>query len=820
MQLISAVSVKARGCVHPNRAYDARPAGRNRVGLFYHLRRRDGGKRLPVSSDEDDEQRDPGSPWIAVPQRWSAETWERIARLRVRFARVRAAGRALVRRILPNESQHLFALTLAVGMVCGLVAVAFHLAIRAAERLLIERALHAEGSMWMFWTVLTPSLGGLLAGAALTWIVPGARGSGIPQVKQAFAVDGGRVRFRDALGKFIIGSVQIGSGASLGREGPTVQICAGATSLLARATSLPPKQMRRLTPVGVAAGIAAAFNAPIAAVTFTIEEVVGTLDQAVLSGVVVAAALAAVIERGLLGVHPVIEVDQAYGLDHASSLPLFAVLGIAAAFISVAFTDSLLRLRLRFRRIRVIPSWTHPGVGGLVTGVLAVGMLHLAGTTGVTGGGYDTLGRALAGQLGVRALLALCVIKLVATVFSYSSGGAGGIFAPSLFVGAMLGGAVGHLDVLLLGHESRQLGAFALVGMGAVFAGVIRAPITSVLIIFEMTGGYGLVLPLMLANMTSYVIARRLRPVAIYEALLAQDGVVLPHAATSPHPLEVLQVADAMVRDVVTLRVDETIADGVARVADRTFSRAPVVDVNGSPIGVVGVAQLRSAIDSTSAISTLLQPGHVIRSDAPLLRAIVRMNELSTRQLLVVDAASEARLVGILAMSDVVHAHARAAPNSLRSGGMQRRAPRLELAAGALKVAPVEVGRSTKLQELAGLLRDGAAEAFLVRQGANEFGVLLQEHVLEFALDESLKGIVIAADLARPAPTVPDGAGFSALVEALHNGDREAVVVVDDQTGKPVGIVSRNNLARALLDWYASRPSLLEDGTESATVSE
>lgn len=462
----------------------------------------------------------------------TAAVW--VEELRVLVAARMLAIKGLLRRSLEDEARHLFLLTLVVGLVCGLVAVSFHLAIQAAEGLLIQRALHAPGDSWMFWTILSPTIGGLCAGAALTWLTPGARGSGIPQVKRAFAIEGGRVRFRDAVGKFIIASLQIGSGASLGREGPTVQICAGATSLLARATSLAPRNMRRLTPVGVAAGIAAAFNAPIAAVTFTIEEIVGTLDQAVLSGVVVAAALAAVIERGILGVHPVIEVAQNYGLDHASSLPLYLMLGLSAAVVSVAFTDSLLWLRAWFRGLRKLPSWMHPGVGGLVTGVLAVLVLHFLGTEGVNGGGYQTLGLALAGKLGLRALVVLCAVKLAATVFSYSSGGAGGIFAPSLFVGAMLGGALGHLDVAILRHEPSQLGAFALVGMGAVFAGVIRAPITSVLIIFEMTGGYGLVLPLMLANMTSYMIARRWRPVPIYEALLAQDGVVLPHAGAKP----------------------------------------------------------------------------------------------------------------------------------------------------------------------------------------------------------------------------------------------------------------------------------------------
>jgi CIC family chloride channel protein len=282
-----------------------------------------------------------------------ATSWAgRLSRLRSRLSSFRLTARAWLYRHLPNESQHLFALTLAVGLVCGFAAVAFHLSIRAAEGLLIERALKTPGPNWMLWTLLSPTLGGLFAGAALTWIVPGARGSGIPQVKQAFATAGGRVRFRDATGKFVIAALQIGSGASLGREGPTVQICAGAASMLARATSLPPRSMRRLTPVGVAAGIAAAFNAPIAAVTFTIEEIVGALDHTMLSGIVVAAALAAVIERSILGVHPVIEVAQSYGLDHASSLVIYALLGVAAAVVSIAFTEGLLELRRRFRDFR------------------------------------------------------------------------------------------------------------------------------------------------------------------------------------------------------------------------------------------------------------------------------------------------------------------------------------------------------------------------------------------------------------------------------------------------------------------------------------
>jgi len=437
------------------------------------------------------------------------------------------ARRALMQTQVLGGPHHLFVLTLLVGVVCGAVAVAFHLAIHWTEAHFIERALRIPGPGWILWTLLTPTLGGLLAGAGLTFLVPGARGSGIPQVKAAYVHAGGRVNIRDAIGKFLIGALQIGSGASLGREGPTVQICAGATTWLAQLTALPERHMRRLTAVGVAAGIAAAFNAPIAAVTFTIEEFVGTLDNTVLSGVVVAAALAAMIERSVLGVHPIIEVPYAYGLEHPSSLLVYSCMGVGAALVAVAFTDALLKLRLVFRRATLLPQWMQPSVGGLVTGGCAVLMMSTVQLTGITGGGYVTLGRALAGELGLRTLLSLCALKLMATTFSYSSGGAGGIFAPSLFMGAMLGGAFGYCDIALFGADHTQLGAFALVGMGAVFAGVVRAPMTSVLIIVEMTGGYGLVLPLMVANMTAYVLACRVRPLGVYEALLQQDGVSL-----------------------------------------------------------------------------------------------------------------------------------------------------------------------------------------------------------------------------------------------------------------------------------------------------
>jgi CIC family chloride channel protein len=450
-----------------------------------------------------------------------------------RLARIRAW---LARRV-PGERQRLLALTIVSGGLCGLAAVAFHVSVGWLEALWIEPATHAPGHAWIWWTILAPALGGAAAGLGLVYLVPAAAGSGIPQVKVAYYRRFGFISFRETAGKFLLCVVQLGSGASLGVEGPTVHICSGVSSMLARAFRLSPENRRRMTSVGMAAGIAAAFNAPIAAVTFTLEELIGSLDQTMLSGVIVAAALAAVVEHSTpgFGSAPLFHIQRSYTLGNASSLVWYALLGVLAAVVSVAFTDSLLWLRLQFRRLKRVPKWVQPAIGGAAAGSFAVVALVFLHLNGIAGDSYKTLTMALMGGLPLTAMLVLCVLKLAATVSSYSSGGSGGIFAPALFMGGMLGGAVGYIDVTVFHHPADSIGAFAVVGMGAAFAGIIRAPMTSVLIIFEMTGGYGLVLPLMIANMTAFALARTWRHTPIYEALLEQDGIYLPGGG---HPLE------------------------------------------------------------------------------------------------------------------------------------------------------------------------------------------------------------------------------------------------------------------------------------------
>ncbi|MEO7109220.1 MAG: chloride channel protein [Polyangiaceae bacterium] len=565
-------------------------------------------------------------------------------------------------RFAPSETQRLYAITLLIGALSGLAAVAFHLTIMLLERLLVDRAMNAPNHSWIAWTIFTPTAGAVVCGLLMTFVVRNARGSGVPQVKVAFAAKNGRVRLRDAIGKFFISALQIGSGSSLGREGPTVQICAGIASTLGRVARVSPKNLRRLLPVGTAAGIAAAFNAPIAAVTFTIEEVVGKLDQAMLSGVIIAAALAAVIERSALGVHPIFAIPQSYELGHASSLLVYGVLGIAAALVSILFTDFLLALRGRLKDSRV-PEWVRPGIGGVVTGGLAVVAWWALHSRGVTGGGYDTLGIALAGRLTVRVMLVLCAMKIIATVFSYASGGSGGLFAPALFIGGMLGGAFGSVDAFLFpSHASDPIGAFALVGMGAVFSGVIRAPMTSVLIIIEMTGGYSLILPLMIANMTAYALARARRPMSIYEALLAQDGIHLEGAGTMD-VLEGMQLRRLVNRTIPfrSFRLTTSAAEMLSSMAEEPKQNVfPVLDGTERVVGVISTHEVSSpksapADDPNATAAARMRPPPNVSLDDDLRSALDAMMTNGLSQLPIVD--EHGKCVALVSEADIATAY-------------------------------------------------------------------------------------------------------------------------------------------------------------------
>jgi chloride channel protein, CIC family len=423
-----------------------------------------------------------------------------------------------------HKDKILLLLALVVSAVVGLVVVAFVALTERLGRVLLEAdAAHR---------FLSPLLGALIGGWLLFNFFPEARGSGIPQTRVALVLAKGVIGLRTVFGKFICSALALGSGIALGREGPSVHIGAGIASAAGRRLGLVEEDLRSLIPVGSAAAVAAAFNTPLAAVLFTLEEILADLHARVVGSVVIGAATSWIVLRLLLGDEPLFHVP-AYQLVHPLEFAAYAVLGVLGGLVSTGFVKALLWQRAAFMKVPRRWSPFTPAAGGLVVGLLALWV------PGVLGVGYNLVSDALNGQMALKMMLLLLVLKLVATTSCYASGNAGGIFGPSLFIGAMLGGALGQVVHAAFPDHTGNAGAYALVGMGAAFAGIVRTPMTSVIMIFEVTRDYTIIVPLMIANLCSYVLAKRLQRIPIYEALSRQDGIIMPSADHRPAPLTV-----------------------------------------------------------------------------------------------------------------------------------------------------------------------------------------------------------------------------------------------------------------------------------------
>src|SRR5215468_209970 len=426
---------------------------------------------------------------------------------------------------IQREDQVFLVLALIIGALVGATVVAF---ILLTQRFGARIYAGHQGSPRL--RLLIPIVGALSMGYLLFRFFPYARGSGVPQTKAALYARDGYISFKTVFGKFFCTSATLASGIPLGREGPAVQVGAGIASVLGRKLGLRPEKVKALIPVGAAAAVAAAFNTPLAAVLFALEEVVGDLHAPVLGSVVLASATSWAVMRLLLGNDPVFKVPE-YQLSHPVELLAYAVLGVAGGLVSAAFSRLLLWLRKKFLQFPSKTRWFQPVAGGLVVGMMGWFVPQLLGV------GYMHVGDALNGDLALRFMILLLVLKFFAVVVSYSSGNAGGIFGPSLFLGAMLGGIVGNVAHSILPAYVAKSGPYALVGMGAAFAGIVRAPMTSVVMIFEITRDYAVIVPLMIATLVSYFVASKLHNEPIYDLLAHQDGTHLPTPARAGVPV-------------------------------------------------------------------------------------------------------------------------------------------------------------------------------------------------------------------------------------------------------------------------------------------
>jgi len=545
-----------------------------------------------------------------------------------------------------REGQIFLVLALVIGALTGSAVVAF---ILLTERMGM-RLYPVGGAPWR--RVLFPVVGSLGIGYLLYRYFPDARGSGVPQTKAALYAREGRITLRTVLGKFFCTSATLASGIPLGREGPSVQVGAGIGSVLGRLLGLRSEQVKNLIPVGAAAAIAAAFNTPLAAVLFALEEIVGDLNAPVMGAVVLASATAWMVLRVLLGNHPLFKVPQ-YELVHPAEFAVYAVLGVADGLVSAAFTKLLLGMRARFLRFPQKTVWFQPVVGGLLVGLVGWFVPQVLGV------GYGYVGDALNGNMAFKMMLLLVVLKLLTVTTSYASGNAGGIFGPALFIGAMLGGTVGTVAHHLFPAYTATPGAYALVGMGAAFAGIVRAPMTSVLMIFEMTQDYAVIVPLMIANLVSLFIASRLQHEPIYEALAVQDGIHLPSAKTRQRSGQ-RQVVRIMRTAGQLLPAETTVREALDRVRSSEFQTWLVTDRRGV-VGVINLSWLEremaeGADKKLGELVDALAFPHV-HPDQGLDLALERMGTNQIEILPVVNRADMHKLEGIVTLRDVLDAY-------------------------------------------------------------------------------------------------------------------------------------------------------------------
>ncbi|PWH15976.1 MAG: chloride channel protein [Anaerolineae bacterium] len=545
---------------------------------------------------------------------------------------------------LKAESPRIGGLAALVGLASGAGIWLFKVAIEGLRQVLF-------GSVSGGWVLLIPVLGGLVVGWLAQRAFQGEKLHGTASIMQAIALAGGRLNYRQAPLKSLAAILSIGSGASIGPEDPSVQIGANLGSLVGQALQVSEERLRSLVAAGAASAIAAAFNAPIAGVFFSLEILLGEINSSNLGMVLVAAVVSSVFTQAVAGASPAFPIP-AYTFNSAWEFPLYLVLGLAGGLLSALYATLLYRFQDLFHNWQIAQP-LKTATAGLIVGAVGYFLPQLFGV------GYETIGEVLRGaQLGIGFLLVLMFGKTLLTPLSIGGGFVGGVFAPALFIGAMLGSAFGLLCASLFPSLNIQPPAFALVGMAAVLAGAVHAPLTAILLLFEMTHDYRIILPLMFSVAVSLIVAQHLQKDSIYSKGLARVGIRLDRGRDID-VLSTLTVGEVMRTEVQTLTESMSL-DEAAEVFARTRRHGlPVLDAQGKLCGVLTLQDLDRAQEQHKKTvgEACTRQIEVAFPDEPLSAALQRMSRRDIGRIPVVSRQDARQLVGILRRADVIHAY-------------------------------------------------------------------------------------------------------------------------------------------------------------------
>lgn len=548
-----------------------------------------------------------------------------------------------------------------VAIVCGLGgglgAVALRWLILTFEGLFFGEGpelLQVIESVPWYWRLLAPALGGAIVGPLVYFVASEAKGHGVPEVMESILTRGGTIRPRVVVVKALASAISIGSGGSVGREGPIVQIGSALGSTIGQVLRLSASQLRTLVGCGAAAGIAAAFNAPIAGALFAVEILLGDFGVPQFSPIVISSVVATVVSRHFHGDFPAFEVP-AYELVSPFELLPYAIVGVLSGFVALAFISVLYGSERFFEDLRM-PEYLKAPLGGLMVGLVGVWLPQVFGV------GYGTINAALSGTLPATLLGVLLIAKIGATSVTLASGGSGGVFAPSLFLGAMTGGFAGTFIHNFLPSLTASSGAYALVAMGAVVAAATHAPITAIIIIFELTGDYHIIPPLMAACVVSTLVATRLRRDSIYTLKLRLRGLD-PFKKEDPNVLKGLFVRDVIDRDPEVIPESTKFIQLLDLVVRSDHSEFFVVDEEGGFLGGVSLTKLRTLIFQHDTLQHVLVARDVLEESVPRvtedddLDVVMRaFGDSQLQELPVVDAKGTNRIVGSVHRHDVINA--------------------------------------------------------------------------------------------------------------------------------------------------------------------